>query len=220
MRICAGWYEALLVAHASSLEISCTGSILNHHVSPTYGSVRHMAQEKLSAIWKDELNNSANCESRTSNPLIPSLPLSHCIQDKNRINNQHTGLSEYVYSIKNNLGIGLSNQNRSTIIHIFIFNSLLASGNLIWVQTVCKAYQQKVSPDLDPNHLTLWFELDLFFLWPFCKIWMKLLNPFKSHWSETTIWGGGQGGRGYGDRGCGIGGRGCGIGGRGGGKRE
>ena len=127
-----------------------------------------MAQEKQSAIWKDELNNSANC-----------LPLSHCIQDKNRINNQHTGLSEYVYSIKNNLGIGLSNQNRSTIIHIFIFNSLLASGNLIWVQTVCKAYQQKVSPDLDPNHLTLWFELDLFFYDPSVKFEWNCWIPSK-----------------------------------------
>ena len=27
LRVCAGWYEPLLVAHTTLLEISCTGSI-------------------------------------------------------------------------------------------------------------------------------------------------------------------------------------------------
>ena len=36
--------------------------------------------------------------------------------------------------------------------------------------------------------ITSTFEIDLY-LWCFTisKIWMKLLHPFKSYWSETTI---------------------------------
>ena len=32
------------------------------------------------------------------------------------------------------------------------------------------------------SNLTLFYDA-----LPFCKIWMKLLHPFESNWSETTV---------------------------------
>ena len=37
LRVCAGWSEALLVAHTTLLEISCHGSYFNKIVRPAYG---------------------------------------------------------------------------------------------------------------------------------------------------------------------------------------
>ena len=51
LRVCAGWSEALLVAHTTLLEISCHGSYFNKIVRPAYGIAVPIAYTHLPLMY-------------------------------------------------------------------------------------------------------------------------------------------------------------------------